>query len=387
MFDLNGRQDMETLLDPSDGQDPATLQQKLEIVCRNPVIDSLMQSVSGLLAIMDEQRRFLTVNDCLLDYFGVATAEKILGLRPGEAMACVHAKDAPGGCGFGGYCSSCGANLAIEKSLTAGRPEERICAATVEKDGREQEICFLVRSTPVVFENRRFLLLFMRDITAEHNQAALERVFFHDVSNILTSLLGATENLDQDRDNRRLIEIIRRTGRRLKNEIEIQRSLSRTNASTYQVSMSQVGIEQIVREVEAVVSNHDAAAGKSLVLPETFSDRELTTDLSLLVRILLNMLTNAFEVTPPGGQVKLWVEPVEDSVSFMVWNEGEIPPEIRPRVFQRHFTTKGGRGRGLGTYAMKLFGENILHGKVDFTSSREGGTVFRFAISGVVGAG
>ena len=34
------------------------------------------------------------------------------------------------------------------------------------------------------------------------------------------------------------------------------------------------------------------------------------------------------------------------------------------RIFQRSFSTKAERGRGLGTYSMKLLGEGYLHGRV-----------------------
>jgi signal transduction histidine kinase len=57
-----------------------------------------------------------------------------------------------------------------------------------------------------------------------------------------------------------------------------------------------------------------------------------------------------------------------------------MPREIAMRVFQRHFTTKQGTGRGLGTYAMKLLGERHLGGTVDFESDAASGTVFRIAL-------
>lgn len=360
---------------------PADLRSTLELLTRNPIIDSLMQSFTGFLAVLDEERRVMTVNDSLLKFLGSNNPVKIIGSRLGETISCVHAMAAQGGCGTSRFCSSCGAGNAIYISLTEDKMVERICAATVAQDGQETEICFQVRSAPIIFEARKFVLLLMQDITIQHTRAALERVFFHDISNILTSLLGATENLDKDRDNEKLIEISRRAGRRLKNEIEIQRTLSRTDSPSYQLSRHPVGINQIVEEVEGVISQHDAIAGKSLLIPEAVPDRELLTDASLVVRILLNMVINALEATDPGGQVKLWVEDGESGTTFLVWNLREIPPEIRPRIFQRHFSTKGGQGRGLGTYSMKLFGERILHGKVDFTTSVEAGTIFRLTIA------
>lgn len=39
--------------------------------------------------------------------------------------------------------------------------------------------------------------------------------------------------------------------------------------------------------------------------------------------------------------------------------------------------TKEQTGRGLGTFSMKLLGEEILGGRVEFTSSAQNGTVFK----------
>lgn len=44
-------------------------------------------------------------------------------------------------------------------------------------------------------------------------------------------------------------------------------------------------------------------------------------------------------------------------------------PKLLLRIFQRSFSTKGAKGRGLGTYSMKLFGETYLGGQVSFRSS------------------
>jgi sensor histidine kinase regulating citrate/malate metabolism len=63
-----------------------------------------------------------------------------------------------------------------------------------------------------------------------------------------------------------------------------------------------------------------------------------------------------------------------------VRNTGTIPADVARRIFQRHFSTKDGQGRGLGTYAMKLFGEEFLDGSVDFSSTAEDGTVFTLTL-------
>lgn len=104
------------------------------------------------------------------------------------------------------------------------------------------------------------------------------------------------------------------------------------------------------------------------------------TDSMLVSKVLINMLLNALEVTETGGHV-IFRTLVKDSlIMWQVWNSAEIPDNIQLRIFQRFFSTKSECGHGLGTYSMKLFGEECLGGKVSFTSSVEDGTTFSFSL-------
>ena len=103
-------------------------------------------------------------------------------------------------------------------------------------------------------------------------------------------------------------------------------------------------------------------------------DRLIHTDPELLSRVVLNMAVNAVEASAPGETVSLSAVLEEQAIRFQVHNQGEIPEAYRSRIFQRSFSTKGSTGRGLGTYAMKLFGESVLGGQVGFETSAEGTT-------------
>ena len=88
------------------------------------------------------------------------------------------------------------------------------------------------------------------------------------------------------------------------------------------------------------------------------------------------MVKNALEATPEGGVVKAWVEQRPEGCELRVWNAGAIARDTAIQIFKRSFTTKAGRGRGLGTFSMKLFGERYLGGVVGFTSTEDKGTTF-----------
>ena len=146
------------------------------------------------------------------------------------------------------------------------------------------------------------------------------------------------------------------------------------------MKLSRKEFEEIVAEVESVFSHHGAARNKTLSLPDTVPRRVLRTDSSLVIRIVTNLLLNAFEASGEGEEVRLGIGEEEGRVVFTVWNRKAIPAAVVPRIFQRHFSTKEGEGRGFGTFSVKLIGEKVLGGRVGFSSSEAAGTEFRFAL-------
>jgi signal transduction histidine kinase len=351
---------------------------EIETVSRNAVMSGLLHSVSGLLAILNEHRQILAVNDSLLKILSIHDPAATLGLRPGEALRCIHAHEEPAGCGTSKSCPTCGAVIAMVASLAQDRPVERSCALTLEKDGQAIDMALLVRSRPLTIDGMKFLLLFLQDITLQQQRAALERTFFHDISNMLNGLVGVCELLAMGKNPERLGEMILKASWRLAKEVEIQRFLAKS--ASYSLAIETVSTDQVQKDLRSFFLNHPAAKQKHLEFLPADSPIEINTDLCLVMRILSNMITNALEASHENDAVKVWFEQDDDVLSFFVWNGQAIPKDVALRVFQRNFSTKPGDGRGLGTYAMKLFGEHCLGGKVGFTTSPEAGTTFRLSL-------
>lgn len=80
----------------------------------------------------------------------------------------------------------------------------------------------------------------------------------------------------------------------------------------------------------------------------------LLADASRMQQVLINLVVNALDVTPPGGGVEVGARREElrdrDGVAVWVRDTGPgIPEELVPRLFEPFFTTKpAGRGTGLG---------------------------------------
>ena len=105
----------------------------------------------------------------------------------------------------------------------------------------------------------------------------------------------------------------------------------------------------------------------------------ISTDLTLLNRIITNMLKNAIEASEPNQIVEIKTDLVGKNLSISIHNNNFIPKDSQLQIFQRSFSTKG-ENRGLGTYSIKLLSENYLKGKAYFMSSESEGTTFTVEI-------
>lgn len=368
---------MNTYFAPQEKADIQELATEIEIVSKSPILSGLLDSINGLLCILNEHRQIVALNNSFIKVLGIDDPAEILGLRPGKAVKCVHAEIEPEDCGSTKYCSSCGAAIAIVSSMEQNQPVEKICALSINRDDKVVDVVFLVKSHPITIDGGRFLLLFLQDITLQEQRAALERTFFHDVNNMLYMLLGSSELLVQEEPSE-LAKNIHQASIRLHNEITIQRCLSLSETNSYQLVKQKVTTEKIFADIEAFFLNHPVADKKQIEFQNDFKDVKLNTDVSLLSRVLCNMTTNALEATEENGRIKIWVEQEGDQLIVCVWNAQEIPPQIVNRIFQRNFSSKEQSGRGIGTFSMRLFGEKVLGGEISFTTSKTEGTIFKF---------
>ena len=99
------------------------------------------------------------------------------------------------------------------------------------------------------------------------------------------------------------------------------------------------------------------------------------TDPDLLKRILGNLVTNAIQAMPNGGDLSIRVFREIDEVVLVVEDTGVgIPDEVKPKLFTPLFTTKS-KGQGFGLAVVKRATE-ALGGTINFESQKGKGTKF-----------
>ena len=109
---------------------------------------------------------------------------------------------------------------------------------------------------------------------------------------------------------------------------------------------------------------------------------EVMLDATHFYRSLLNLVSNALDACSEAGnvRVRLYHSPGRSRFTVSVWDNGEgISRENARKLFQEFFTTKGGRGTGLGLPVTKKL-ITQMNGTITFHSVAGRGTKFVVAL-------
>jgi signal transduction histidine kinase len=349
----------------------------LRQVSDDPLLTQLLQAVGSVLLVVNAERQVIAANDAALRAAGLDTdsLSVALGLRIGETFGCIHVGATPNGCGTGHPCSNCGVARALMDAQLNNRTVEYECAIRSVQGGLERTQEYLTRVAPLADTSPALYLVTLHDIADKKRRETLERVFLHDLMNTLSALsayhsLAENQLMSGDECLQHMSQLIAR----VIDEVKIHRSLMSANHEHPTIHIEPLRTRALVEALKLGFDAHELLESRNLVID--CCDESLDSDRTLLLRVLTNMLKNAFEATPKGGTVTLRCYREDHRLVFTVINAGKIPEEVAPHIFTRSFSTKSEAGRGLGTYSMKLFGERFLRGKVTFTTSEEDGTRF-----------
>ncbi len=174
----------------------------------------------------------------------------------------------------------------------------------------------------------------------------------HEIRNPLASIAGSSQMLREtpelQEDSRTLLDIIERESTRLNGLISD--FLAYTGPSLRNVGP--VNLADLVREVvDGVRAGEAREKGVEVAKPD-LGNLVVDGDAEQLKQVLWNLVRNAVQATPPGGQVRVELFPqmrhAERYAVTTVSDTGKgIDPAITAKIFNPFFTTKEG-GTGLG---------------------------------------
>ena len=354
----------------------AQINQSKETILNQEFFTRSLNAYPDVVLVLNGNRQIVYANQKLIALLGIKCVEDVLGKRPGEAINCVRSNLEPGGCGTSLFCRECGAVRAI---LTAqkGKEDFQECRITVATPQGEAALDLRVWAVPVHIQDQTFTFFTIRDIADEKRREVLERTFFHDILNEAGILAGYSENMKDGLvpPEEKPAEKIHRYSQRLIEFIQEQRDLLNAEKGTYVVQQETFLVYPYLHELVTLYQQNRLARNRRVVLECPNREAVITTDPILLRRIIGNLIKNALEATAEGGTVTVKFWQAEGKKIFSVQNPAFIPEDVQLQLFQRSFSTKG-KGRGIGTYSIKLFTENYLKGKVSFDSASTRGTTF-----------
>ena len=134
-------------------------------------------------------------------------------------------------------------------------------------------------------------------------------------------------------------------------------------------------IGEVVALLEPVCRQHEVA----IAIDSSDKAAMVTLPEAPLTQVLYNIVKNAIEASPKGGEVRIAEKITADVLTITVCDEGNgIAEDLRTRIFEPLFTTKRGfgtAGLGLGLSVSKNIVET-MGGSVYFESKAGQGTVF-----------
>jgi signal transduction histidine kinase len=229
--------------------------------------------------------------------------------------------------------------------------------------------------------SRRAELASQLDDTAK--TAALSRIMSgvaHEVKNPLNAmglqiellknkLAGQSAPIDAQLDN--LSKEIRRLDRVVKTFLDF----------THPVEVHPVptDISTLIREVFILAEPHANKNHVRMTLEPNGALPAIPADPALLKQAILNLVINACQAMPSGGELKVCPRLGSHRLEVEIADQGVgIPPKVQQHIFELFFTTKpGGTGVGL---AMAYRIIQLHHGTIDFTSEPNRGTTFHISL-------
>jgi signal transduction histidine kinase len=208
----------------------------------------------------------------------------------------------------------------------------------------------------------------------------------HELRTPLALILGPTERLlaagTLPELAARDLQGVVRNARLLLKHVNDLLDVSKLEAGKTSLAYAELDLAQLVHRVAAHFDSlsSERRTGYTLALPDHLTAH---ADPDKLQRVLVNLLSNAFKFTPPGGQVRCALHPdaTGSRVILEVADSGPgVPAEHREAVFERFRQLEGGAtrrfgGTGLGLAIARDF-VRLHQGTLTIGSAPEGGALF-----------
>jgi signal transduction histidine kinase/CheY-like chemotaxis protein len=212
----------------------------------------------------------------------------------------------------------------------------------------------------------------------------------HELRTPLTLILAPLERLlaeiRDDDPHHQMLEVVDRNARLLLRQVNDLLDASRLESGRIGVDYAELNVTEQVRKAAGFFESRAVDLGIELRV-QADSEVRAEVDAEHLNRILLNLLSNAFKVTPEGGVVRCStrLEPNAARALIEIADSGPgIPVHQREVIFERFRQLDGGltrelAGTGLGLSIVRDL-VDLLRGDIEVVAAPEGGALFRISL-------
>jgi signal transduction histidine kinase len=198
----------------------------------------------------------------------------------------------------------------------------------------------------------------------------------HDLKNLLSPLVLYTDHLRDAAGNRdEVLETLERVDRILARGLEtVERLRDFSRQSSQDSDAVPTDLNEMVRE--AIEISSPRLSGIELVLQLGSPPLTLIRPADC-VTALVNLLFNAVDALQGKGRITVFTGSSDGGAWVQVADNGPgIPPEIRGRILEPLFTTKGNQGTGLGVSTVYAFTQRH-DGRLEIESEPGHGASFK----------
>jgi len=135
-----------------------------ELISQEGFLKSIFDSIPCGVVIMDKDRGVRAVNNAIEKTFGVSRADAVRQ-RGGEVLQCIHASEAPGGCGFSSSCRNCRIRSIALDAISGKRIERQLAEFRNNAGGSLRQLRLLLSAAPFNHNNEHLAIVIMEDIT------------------------------------------------------------------------------------------------------------------------------------------------------------------------------------------------------------------------------
>jgi signal transduction histidine kinase len=142
-----------------------------------------------------------------------------------------------------------------------------------------------------------------------------------------------------------------------------------------ELKLDNIPVHTLVGEIVDLAKPQAASANIRVDMRQEAEGVDVRVDKDLLKQAVLNVVVNAMQAMPNGGELRFDSSVKGDTAEIRVSDTGGgIPQELRDKIFRLYFSTKN-KGSGIGL-AMAFRIVQLHDGTIDFTSEPGKGTTF-----------